>query len=681
MSFLTPLFLLGLAGLAIPVVLHLIQKERRNVVQFPSLMFIRRIPYQSVQRRRIRHWLLLAMRLAALALLVLAFGRPFFRHADAAAAGGTGAREVVVLLDRSYSMGYGARWQKALSAAQDAINGLKPSDRGTVVLFASNAEVALRSTADRSRLLASVTGIQPGAGATRYGPALKLAGSILSESALPRREAILITDFQRTGWQGAEGVRLPDGAELTTVTVADADTANLAVTPVSLQRSTFSNQQRVTVTAGVVNHGTAPVRGVALTLELGGRGVQTQRVNVEAGGSSSTTFEPVTVSERNQRASVRLPSDALERDNVFNFVVSPDEPVRVILAERAGAPRDASLYLSRALAVGDSPRFEVTPRNADSVSNEDLTRASVVVLNDVAIASSTSERLARFVESGGGLFVIAGERAAWSGPANVLPGVVGNAVDRSTGTPARLGALEYGHPALEVFRAPRSGDFAAARFYGYRAVTASPGSQVLARYDDGAPALLERRSGGGRVLMWTSSIDTFWNDLAVRPVYLPLMHRLLRYLGDYSEPAPWRTVGEVVDAPVPASVSKAARTQMSRVALTPSGQRVSLDGEGPEVLELTEQGFYEIRAQGRDAEPSVVVASNVDLAESDMTALDPKEVAAAAMGSAGFVSANGTPTPPTDDVQEGAQRMWWYLMFVGLLFLAAETILGNRSTV
>jgi len=200
---------------------------------------------------------------------------------------------------------------------------------------------------------------------------------------------------------------------------------------------------------------------------------------------------------------------------------------------------------------------------------------------------------------------------------------------------------------------------------------------VLARYDDGHPALLERRSGSGRVLMWTSSIDTFWNDLAVRPVYLPLMHRMVRYLGDYSEPAPWRTVGDVVDAP---AGSKAARGQTTRVALTPSGQRVALDGEGPEVLELTEQGFYEIRAQERDA-VTAVVASNVDLAESDMTAMEPKEVAAATMGRAGDVAANGTPTPPTDAAQEGAQRVWWYLIFAGMLFLAAETIVGNRSTV
>ena len=133
MSFLTPLFLAGLAALAIPVLLHLIQKERRNVVQFPSLMFLRRIPYQSVQRRRIRHWLLLAMRLAALALIVFAFARPFVRRADPPGTGATGAREVVVLLDRSYSMEYGDRWQRALGAARTVVNGLSSSDRASIV--------------------------------------------------------------------------------------------------------------------------------------------------------------------------------------------------------------------------------------------------------------------------------------------------------------------------------------------------------------------------------------------------------------------------------------------------------------------------------------------------------------------------------------------------------------------
>src|SRR3954470_5977379 len=268
MFFLTPLFLLGLAGLAVPVIIHLIQRERKNVVQFPSLMFLQRIPYQSVQRRRIRNWPLLLLRLAALALIVAAVGRPFLRRPALAAAGANGAREVVILLDASYSMGYGDRWSRATAAAREAIAQVGPSDRASIVFFASGPAVALKSTPDRSRLNAAGSAGKPGAGATRYGPALKLAGSIASESTLPRREVIMISDFQRSGWQGAEGVRLPDGVVLTPVAIAEADTANVSVTPVSLQRATFSEQDRVTVTGGVTNHGPKAVSNLEVTLEI-----------------------------------------------------------------------------------------------------------------------------------------------------------------------------------------------------------------------------------------------------------------------------------------------------------------------------------------------------------------------------------------------------------------------------
>ncbi len=84
MAFLAPLFFAALATLAIPIVIHLTQRERKQVVEFPSLMFLEKIPYQSVRRRRIRDWPLLAMRMAAIFLIVLAFSRPFFERPIAA---------------------------------------------------------------------------------------------------------------------------------------------------------------------------------------------------------------------------------------------------------------------------------------------------------------------------------------------------------------------------------------------------------------------------------------------------------------------------------------------------------------------------------------------------------------------------------------------------------------------
>ena len=677
MSFLAPLFFVALAAMAIPVLIHLIQREKKQVVRFPSLMFVQRVPYKSVRRRRIHNWLLLMVRLTALALIVLAFARPFLERDDLNTAVGSGAREVVVLLDQSYSITYGDHWDRARAAAQNVINTLGPDDRASVVFFSSGAEIALRSAApgERQRLAAAITAAKPGAGATRYAPALKVAGSILADTSLPRREVVLISDFQRGGWRGDEGARLPEGTTVTPVAISGAaDAANVAVTGISLARSTFSNQERVAVTAVAVNRSMRSLRGGQLSLEFGGRAIQSKPLDVEANSSASVTFDPVTVGGTFMRGSVRAGSDALATDNVFHFVVSPVEPVRVIVVDRGGTGGGA-LYLTRALAIGDAPRFETVSRNQDALSDDDLQRASVVLLNDIAVPAALARRLQRFVEGGGGLFVAIGARASWSQDVDVLPAALQAPVDRTRGDAARIGALEYGHPVFEPFRAPRSGDFAAARIYGYRTVMPAADAQVLARFDGGAPALLERRIGAGRVLLWTSTLDLSWNDFPLKPVYLPFVHRAARHLAAYTEPAPWLTVGQVLDT------SLGSRSQpVSGVILTPSGRRVPVDEEGAEVLELTEQGFYEVRAQSGDA-VHAVVASNVDTAESDLTAMDPKEiVAAATSGGADGRQAGAAGLPPTPEAQERSQRLWWYVLCLGILLLGADTLISNRMS-
>jgi hypothetical protein len=409
--------------------------------------------------------------------------------------------------------------------------------------------------------------------------------------------------------------------------------------------------------------------------------VQTERVNIEPHSSSSVTFAPFSPAGKNTRGTVRIGADALAHDNAFNFVVSPKEPLRIIIAERPGATRDMSLYLSRALALGEAPPFDLATKAIDAITAEDLQRASVVIVNDVPVAQLTAERLGAFVARGGGLLVALGERAAWpaaAGAADILPGAPGAPVDRTAGAAGRLGALEYGNPIFEPFRAPRSGDFSGARFYSYRAVTPVAGAQIVARFDDGAPALLERRIGSGRVLLWTSTLDLQWNDLPLKSVFLPFTHRMATALASYAERPAWLTVGEVLEparaAPVPGSTQKVT----PRVVLTPSGERVALDGAGPDVLELGEQGFYEVRTQGRDAGPAVSVASNVDLSESDLSAMDPQELVAGATGRAGGAAPPGTNVTATDKDHERTQRIWWYLLFAGVIILLIETLMANR---
>ena len=235
LTFLAPLFLLGLVAVAVPVIVHLVNRERRNAVAFPSLMFLRRVPFRSVRRQRIRHWALFALRCLALALLALAFARPFLdRESRNASAAGAGPRELVVLLDRSYSMAYGDRWSRATAAAERATAGIGAADRATLVLFDHEAIATAGPTGDLAVVRTAIREARPGVGSTRYAPALAVAQQLMDRAERPRREVVLISDFQRAGWDGQELPRLAAPAKLTTVNIGDSTTANTLVTGVDV---------------------------------------------------------------------------------------------------------------------------------------------------------------------------------------------------------------------------------------------------------------------------------------------------------------------------------------------------------------------------------------------------------------------------------------------------------------
>ena len=672
MAFLTPLFLMAGAAIGIPIFVHLIQRERKRVVLFPSLMFVQRIPYQSVRRRRIRHWALLLMRCAAILLIVAAFARPFLRQEAVIAAAAGGSRELVVVLDHSASMGFGDHWQRARDAAHAAIASLGANDRATLVLFSRNAEENMRATTDRARLNAAIDNAKVDADATRYGPALKLAESILSRSQARRREAVLISDFQRAGWTGSEDVHFGDSYTLTPVSVASPKANNIAIPSVTFARTTFSGQERVTVSAGIANKGSDPVSDVPVTLEVEGHQIQTQQAKIGANATASVSFTQFTVDRPIVKGTVRAGSDPMPADNVFHFTVSPTAPVSLLVVTNPDA-RDSALYLSQALAIGTTPVFRTDVVPVTRVTPANFEKRAVVILNDVSFPSAGANgTLKKYVEGGGGLLVAAGDHTSWpQSEADLLPGTLGPSVDR-TSRGATIGFRDYGHAVFEIFKAPRSGDFSAARIYRYRTLTTGPGDRVLARFDDGAVAVAERKVGAGRVIALTSTLDDSYSDLPRKPVYLPLVHQLVKYLGQFESPRSWLTVGQVVD------VSALTKARANWLVITPSGKRVTSSGP----LELDEQGVYEVRPAGGSEAAPQALAVNIDPAESDLTPIDPAELVAAVTGRATQVSA--TPVTPTEtseaDVKDAEKRqaLWWYLLLTGLLLLAVETVVSNR---
>ena len=260
-SFLAPLFFLALAGLAIPVLLHLTQREKKQIVRFPSLMFVRRIPYQSVRRRKIHNWLLLMVRLPALALIILAFARPLICSATTAAPIGAGAREVVVLLDNSYSMGYGDHWERAHGggAATRVRRAERLGPRLARAVLVGRRDPAALDVGEATRLKAALGDRQARRAARRDTRRRSRwpAASWPNRRCRGARSCSSATSSAAAGAaRKGRGCRRAPRSRRCRFRARPISRTS-AVTGVSLARSTFSNQERVTVTAVVVNRSRA----------------------------------------------------------------------------------------------------------------------------------------------------------------------------------------------------------------------------------------------------------------------------------------------------------------------------------------------------------------------------------------------------------------------------------------
>ena len=713
MGLLAPLFLLGLAAVAVPVIIHLRLRHRSRVVAFPSLMFISRAPYRSVRRRRLRDLLLLALRCLALALLALAFARPLFRS-DAADNTAAASRLTVVLLDNSFSMGFGGRWQRASAASAAAFAGLGTDDRGALIVYSDRAEMVADPTSNRDLLmrLARETELVPRA--TSLLPAIQAARGVLADAGSPAaRELVIVSDFQRSSWAPDNAASLPRGVELRLVDVrSDEDgEGNAAVTDVVLDHTRVpsseagaGDRERVGIAARVSYQGVGgpseqdrPAASLRAEVDLlfDGEVIQTRAVELPLDSSATVAFAPeVLERERTTRGTVRLREDPLDTDNEFHFVLSPAHEVGVLVVE-PGTDRRRGRYLEEALSLGRRPFLRVDRVQAFGFRPAVLAGKSVVVINDAAgqLPSAAAAAVVRFVHDGGGL-LLAVERGL--DRASNLLGELGveslRQVDRLSGTPGSLAWFDTGHPVFDVFAAARSGDFSAASFFRYHLLETPEGALPIALFDDGAPALLDLMPArtqdepagdsdtgpgvGGRVLVLPTSFDTFWNTLPLQAVFLPFVHRSVQYLAGYSLPRSWYRVGEVASVELPWTAGGEGDGYMS---VAPSGRERRLDTGGDLLLDVDEPGFYDFREIRADvAAERLTLAANVPVSESDLGSLDVDEFLSRIRPVPAVGDQASPASPSTPEERERRQRLWWYLIAAAAAVLAAEGLLGNR---
>jgi hypothetical protein len=513
MSFLYPAFLLGAIAIALPVILHLLRRDVAPEVPFSAVRLLKRSPIDRSRRRTLKDLLLLAARAGALALLAVAFARPYLT--DTAAA----PRLRIIAIDRSFSMGAPGRFARALELAGGAVDEAATGERLAVIAFDDRADVvaAPGSAADARTALAA---LKAGFGATRFAPAI--ARGIELAGGQPAH-LVVISDLQRSGWEDEQKMAVPATLEVD-VRDAGALPPNAAVLDLRVE------PDRVVATIG--NSGSQPYAGVARVV-VADREVATLPVSVPPDETVDVAIPYRAPPSGVLSVTIDDPG-GFAADNSRYAVLDPIARTPVLIVTTPGASH-SGLYLANALDAAEGFDVRVASgAEASGIQAADAARyAAVVLLSTRGLDRRGRVWLDEYLKRGGGLLVAAG--------ADVEPEVLSSAFawkDVATAAEVEAPSLQFAasdlrHPIFRPFGASAA-NLGQVRFDRIWKLKPA-GWETAARFADGGPALLERQVGNGRAMIFASDLDRRWNDFPLHPTFVPFAVETVRYLANQHE--------------------------------------------------------------------------------------------------------------------------------------------------
>src|SRR5580692_5655999 len=647
MGLFAPLFLAALAGLALPLYLHLLKRQTSEPKPISSLMLYESRPQSSIRHRRLRYFLLLSLRLLLLLLLILAFANPFINRNTATLASN---RTVLLVVDNSFSMRAGTRLADAKAAAMTVLSG-KGAARAQVAAFGSQLRLMTQPIPDQSELRAAVQAIQPGDGHGNFGE-LARAVRAMAESVHTPIELHLFSDMQRGNLAATfSDMALPDNVKLVTHAVITKAQPNWTVESVDAPGQVWGKDAKpVHVQAVIAGYGT-PAAQRTVSLVVNDKTTATKTVMVPANGRATVDFPALEVPYGFSRCEVRIDSgDSFPADDLRRFAVERSDPQKALLIHNYGDTR-SPLYVGAALSAAAQSAFILESIAVNEAADRTPSNYAFIVLSDLnSLPSLLEHALTEYVRSGGSLLIAAGTSAGARSQIPIFGAHIVETRDYSR-VPDRfmaVGSSDSSYPAVA-----KADGWAGVKFF--YALDVDPGdARVIVRLGDQTPLLLEKRMGEGRVVLLTTGLDNLTNDFPQHPNFVPFIEQTARYLAGSERSGGARPVDAYLEL-------RNAKERGQGVEVTdPEGKRPLTLGEAASAqsFQLTEAGYYQLRlANGRQDEVGV----NPDPKESNLDVI-PDDVLSLWQGKRDQSSQDAaTPTSPATP-HTTPQSFWWYVM-------------------
>jgi hypothetical protein len=730
LAFLNPWLLLGIASVSVPIIIHLLNKRKFERVTWAAMRFLRISVEQNQRRLRLEDILLLILRCTLLGLIAVALARPAM---PAASAGLFGQAKVdaVVLLDGSASMtqtdGVRSRFERAKEAAEHAVDTL-PSGSSVAVFLSSDVAQGIipEPTYDLHLARKMIRELHSTHRASNHFPPLVKAIETLAGRPAVLKEIYLVTDGQALGWRQIVDIRQSletsrKDIQTHIILVGGPEERNLGVSDLRLASGLAPIQQPIRFEVQVTNYGRhdAPTVHVSLRVDEDPPIEEAEIPLIPAGASKRISLFAKLRTEGYHTITAQIPPDRVPADDTRTVAIRGIRSLRVLLVdgEPGREPRDSEVFFIRhalqPIPPAETEQFfiqthTVTHAGIEATKLDDY--EAVFLANVTDFSPATLRAIENYLRRGGGLMIFTGANV---NPAfyndhllnrtGILPAVIGPARGSAEQQVEYATLLDrnYAHPIISIWSDPAAGTLASARFYRRHelkltpapaaAPTAHPGPgapsaeiglpKVIARFTDGMPAIVERTWGLGRVILFASTAKTSWNDLPVRPAFVPLLHRCLGAIVQrqneglnvrVGEKYSFRASNEFVGREV--HVLKPGQQEKLR-----DSRQVALAGGWPffQYEETDWGGTYEAAISG-DPPTVIKFAAQPDARESSLDEMPPPRLADALKGVATVTSWTAGPALENAIHKERVGTEYWLpLAFLALLLAAAETLLAH----
>ncbi len=671
MVFLTPLFLIGLLAALIPVAIHLIRREKPPKVMFSTIRFLKKTSKKLVLFQHLQQIALLLLRAAVIVLLVLAFARPLFNQSVARLLDAD-PQSAVILLDLSMSMRWQDNFDQAKAEALAVVDRLSGGDELGLIAFSGAAEVVRELDTEDGQLRELIESFdEPGFGSTRYYPNLRLADQMLEDSRYENRAIYLISDFQEVGLQGAdESWKLAPGVALYLIDVGSADSENLVLTDVRSPEQLLEDSAQQQIFARVRSTGTQYLGSGEVSLSLNGQMVDRRPVDLTDRSEQVVTFAVDFEAEGDYVGEIRIAGDDFADDNAYYFTVDVLPKINVLLVNGEASDNwfdDEGHWFGLAVSSTDSSPFSLQTIDPAELSAAAMRQSDVVALLNVGeLTSSQAAALGEYVVNGGSLLIAPGDKVD-ERAFNQQLGEISPARLEQVGLLGRddylvIADYDRRHPILR----PLGSDWSA-RFQGHWRLTPSEDAKVLMQFDNTEAALVENDVGEGKVLLFASSLDLEWNNLALQGLFLPFVHETLRHLVRSEAGQSAYEIGD--------SINLAQFVSDADVAVQDAnGRSVSLEANN--LQRATSPGLF----TATSGAVSRRYAVNILPEESNFT-----RVATSTLYDA-VVNPDTSPlqsrealTAQLIEELENPQRLWWWILTLVMVLLLVEVLVANRT--